>query len=81
MKRILNFNGVDVEGSRNTFRASVLSKLIDDPEIWFEFLEARNIVAHDYSYEKIEEVFKILPKFEQELDKLITKINELEITD
>ena len=37
------------ETRRDLFRASARAGLIEDPEAWFEFHEARNLTAHTYN--------------------------------
>lgn len=37
MKRILESRGLELGSPKDTFRKAALEKLIEDPEIWFEF--------------------------------------------
>jgi hypothetical protein len=38
-------------------------KLIDDPRVWFEIRELRNIVVHEYSGENLKAIFEKMIKF------------------
>ena len=77
MKKVLTFHGIDVDNARDVFRETVKLKLIADAEVWFSYLEKRNITVHEY-YEKImEEVYPILPQFLKNLDTLIKNLKEL----
>ena len=42
IKRILSQKGVDVRSPRDAFREAATNNLIDDPKIWFQFIEKRN---------------------------------------
>ncbi len=77
MKRILTFRGIDVASPREVFRYAAQEKIIDNPEIWFEFIRKRNLTVHVYHREIAEEIFKFLPSFAQELKKLIETIQAL----
>jgi nucleotidyltransferase substrate binding protein (TIGR01987 family) len=77
MKRYLAMQGIEVEGSRNAFRQSALIKLIDDPEIWFDFLEKRNLTVHTYEQENLNAIVAIFDLFSAELDTLIKRLQAL----
>ena len=48
--------------------------IIQDPEVWFKFLDYRNLTTHIYNEDQAEEVFSHLPSFVSEVEKLISKI-------
>ena len=48
---------------RETFRMAALEGFISDPEIWFNFLQKRNITVHSYHENEAEEVINICPVF------------------
>lgn len=43
MKRLLEARGEEANSPREAFRMVALEKFIDDPEIWFRFLETKNL--------------------------------------
>lgn len=51
--------------------------LIDNPLIWFDFLESRNEATHLYNEQKAEEIFIQIPNFIDSVEKLISKISKV----
>ncbi len=74
MKRYLAIQGVEVESPRDTIRKAALEKLIDDPEIWFDFQEKRNLTVHTYEQENLDAIVAIFDLFSVELAKLIQRL-------
>jgi nucleotidyltransferase substrate binding protein (TIGR01987 family) len=65
----------EVSGSpRPLLRDALSESLIDDLEIWFTFLEARNNTAHIYNKDEAEKIFKIVKKFPPQASALLTKM-------
>lgn len=77
LKKILSFKGVNVNSPRDVFREAAKQGLIEDPKIWFEFIKKRNLTVHTYNEDDAEEIFECLPKFRDELSKVIEKIKKL----
>jgi nucleotidyltransferase substrate binding protein (TIGR01987 family) len=77
LKKVLSFKGINVNSPRDVFREAAKQGLIDDPVVWFEFIKHRNITSHTYDESYAIDLFKYLPKFEQELTKVIDKIKTL----
>ena len=77
LKRILKERGKDLNSPKTVFRDAALEKLIDDPEVWFDFLEQRNNTVHTYNKSVAHSIFSKLPIFDAELEKLITRIKKL----
>lgn len=78
MRKILLAKGLTTNSPRDTFRAAAATGLIEDPEIWFEVIEKRNLTVHTYNQKYINEIIAFLPSFEKELDKFIEKLKEFE---
>ena len=75
MKRILSERGIDdVYSPREVFRQAIAEGLIDDEEIWFDFLRKRNATSHTYEEFNMEEVLKICPLFSSEVSKFLKQI-------
>jgi nucleotidyltransferase substrate binding protein (TIGR01987 family) len=74
MKRFLSTQGIETLSPKDTFRKAALAKIIDDPEIWFDFQEKRNLTAHTYEEENLKAIVKILELFSLELNKIIIRI-------
>lgn len=68
MKRILEeANGKEIFGIKEIFRTAALAGLINDPEIWFTFLEQRNLTSHTYEKELAEEIIEIFPRLKAQI--------------
>ncbi len=78
MKRVLEARGLEVGSPKDTFRKAALEKLIDDPEIWFEFQMKRNLTSHTYEQENVDAILVIFDLFSKELDLLIQRLEHLE---
>jgi nucleotidyltransferase substrate binding protein (TIGR01987 family) len=76
LQKTLNKQGSKVSKPRDIFRVAADWGYIDDPLIWFKFLEERNQTSHVYREDILAEVYNIIPKFLPELNKLIKKLQE-----
>jgi len=75
MKKILKFCGVNVETPRDTFREAAKLNLIADAEVWFSYLEKRNITVHTYQKEILDDLFSNTAKdFLKDLDYLLKQL-------
>lgn len=77
LKRVLKFKGMEINNPRDVFRESVKQGLIENVEVWFEFIKKRNLTVHTYNEEYAMEIFESLPKFKTEVQKLIEKLIKL----
>lgn len=77
MQRILKFKGVNVSTPRDTFREAALAKIIDDPEIWFEFQKKRNLTSHTYRQENLDAIVSIFDQFSTELEKVLQGVKAI----
>ena len=78
MNRVLRSRGVGVGFARDTFRKAVHEELIDDPELWIHFQNARNLTSHSYNKDSLEAIVLIFDCFSVEMDKLIKKLQSLQ---
>jgi nucleotidyltransferase substrate binding protein (TIGR01987 family) len=76
LKKILGQRGIDTGSPKTTFRAAALDKLIDDPELWFDFQQKRNLTTHTYDEENMEAVLSCFDAFSKELSKLIERLGD-----
>lgn len=77
LKRVLAYQGKEVNSPKPTFREAALEKLIDDPEIWFDFAKKRNLTVHTYDEPIADEIFLSLEQFDKEMQKLINHLKTL----
>lgn len=76
MKRFLTARGQETGSPKDTFRAAALEKLIDDPELWFEFQKKRNLTVHTYEQENLDIIVAIFDTFSDELSVLVERLKE-----
>ncbi len=77
MRRVLKYKGMVTNSPRETIRQAAIEGLIDDAEIWFNFLLKRNLATHTYNEIVVDDILEVCENFELELSKLINKlINE-----
>ena len=55
-------------------REMAQQNLIDDPEKWFEYLEARNLSSYTYKEEIAEKVYGVAKKFLNDAQTLLRKL-------
>lgn len=78
LKRVLALKGIEANSPRDVFREAARQKLIDDPLVWFDFIQKRNLTVHTYNRECAAEIFESLPLFEGEIRKLIEVLKHYE---
>ena len=68
--------GIEVVSPRDSLRTAAQLGLIEEVEMWFDFLDARNRSSHIYDEKMANEVYEQIKKFFPEVKKLIEKIKE-----
>ncbi len=72
LKTLVEENGTLAASPKSVFREAAKQRLLESPEIWFDFLVVRNSTVHTYIEELANEVYKFIRvSFLGELDKLI----------
>lgn len=74
IKRLLQERGSIANSPRETFRMAALEGFISDPEIWFEFLEKRNLTTHTYKENEAQKVIAICSLFSIEIKNFLKNI-------
>lgn len=77
MRRILAERGKTANSPREVFRMAALEGLIDDPEIWFDFLKKRNLTMHTYQEVEVEKVLSVCPLFSEQIQLFLKKLEIL----
>jgi nucleotidyltransferase substrate binding protein (TIGR01987 family) len=67
------YKGIESASPRDAFRVAGDLGIIDNPNIWFEFLKDRNLTTHLYSEEDAAKIFSHIPNFIVETEKIILK--------
>lgn len=68
--------GSECKSPKNCFRRGADWGLIKDPQKWFKYLEARNLIAHTYNEELAERIYREAVKFPSEVDDLLKQLTE-----
>jgi nucleotidyltransferase substrate binding protein (TIGR01987 family) len=76
MKRYLAHQGVEAVSPKDTFRKAALARIIDDPEVWFDFQEKRNLTAHTYEQENLDAIITVFDSFSVELNTILSRMQE-----
>ena len=74
MKRLLQVRGRIANSPKETFRMAALENFIDDPELWYDFLEMRNLTVHTYQEAQADKVIQILPEFSKAIQCFLKSI-------
>jgi len=70
------YKGLEVVSPRDSFRIAADLGIIDNPEIWFDFLKDRNESTHLYSEDQVKSIFSRIPSFINEVGKLLSNISQ-----
>lgn len=74
MKKILNDQGIKAVTPKETLRFAAQAGFIDNPELWFSFLEKRNLTSHTYNEDEVEAVLSVCDSFADEVKKFLKNI-------
>lgn len=69
--------GLTATAPRVVIREMAQQGVIKDPQLWFDFLEARNLSAHTYKEELAEKVYSVAKAFPAEAGKLLKALNKI----
>lgn len=69
--------GSNTAASKPAIREMARSNLIDNPELWFTFIDARNDTSHSYDDDIALRVFKKIEVFFPEVIKLISQLEKI----
>jgi len=77
MQEILTSNLRKTRGVKDVIRQAVDFSLIDNFQIWFDFLENRNLTVHTYKLETARSIYTHIKNFPTEVDKLLKNSQDL----
>jgi nucleotidyltransferase substrate binding protein (TIGR01987 family) len=58
-------------------REAAQQGIIDDPQAWIRYIDARNLTSHTYNEEVAQKVFKTVQEFFPALENLLKKLELL----
>lgn len=70
--------GLPTKAPNSAIREMAQNNLIDDIQLWFSFLEARNKTSHTYDEDIATSVYSEVARIIPELDQLISKLQVLQ---
>lgn len=78
MKKFLEYGGAQTSAvPKDIIRLSAQAGQINDPTVWFVFLDERNKASHSYNEEIAEEVYNTAIKLPEHIDALINKLHTI----
>ena len=78
LKRVLEVYGIETSNSRDTFRAALKIKVIDSPEVWFQYIELRNLSSHIYKEEVAIKIYRELSQFDTDVKLVVERLKKLD---
>ncbi len=86
LKRVLRNNlssdeELELMSFKDLIRVAAQQSLIDNLQLWFGYRNKRNITAHTYDEDKSEEIFKIMPDFIKDVEILLKKLKEKDVSE
>ena len=76
IKRVLHSEGLKVSTPKEVFREAGVAGIIEDVKVWIDFVNKRNLTVHTYNELVLKDIMKIIPKFKEELGRLIEVIEK-----
>ena len=77
MQETNEYLGKPSSGPKPSIRTAAEKEVIDNPEAWLKFLEARNLTSHTYKLPLAEEVYKRAKMFPPLVDRLIASAEKI----
>ncbi len=76
IQKFLSKEGIKVSSPRECFREAGRNELIENVRLWLDFIIIRNRTVHTYNELVLKKIIDIVPVFEQELNKLIERLEK-----
>ncbi len=78
LRKILLKRGVEANSPKTVFRLAAKDSIIDQLDVWFEFVDYRNQTVHVYNPVIAEEIYQNLSRFQALTNALISKLKTSE---
>lgn len=76
VQEFAKYKGLESASPRDAFRVAGDLGIIDNPNVWFDFLKDRNLTTHLYSEGEAIKIASRIPNFVTETEKLISRIKD-----
>lgn len=77
MQQLNDYLGKPSIGPKPSIRTAAEKEVIDNPETWLKFLEARNLTSHTYKQPLAKEVYEKAKAFPPLIDRLIASTEKI----
>ena len=67
--------GLDCKSPKSCMREGARLEIIENLKNWFEYLKARNFIAHTYNEKLADKVYREAKKFPREVNNLLRKLS------
>jgi nucleotidyltransferase substrate binding protein (TIGR01987 family) len=74
MKKVAESDGIELYSPKDAIRAAAKLQLIDVPEVWITFINARNFAVHDYFGIDSDEQTRLVDNFLKEGKQLAARL-------
>lgn len=74
LRKVLIKHGSEANTPKTVFRIAANDNIIDNLELWFEFVNYRNNTTHVYNEKVADDIYSHIPKFYRMVADLITKL-------
>lgn len=74
LRKVLIKRGSEANTPKTVFRLAANDNIIDNLELWFEFVNFRNNTTHVYNEKVADDIYSHIPKFYRMVAGLITKL-------
>ncbi len=76
MKVLVELEGLEAASPKRSIRQAAVIELITEPEIWFKFLDSRNLTAHTYKERIARQVYQSAKEFIPYAENLLKSVKE-----
>lgn len=76
-KTAMKILGSQTMAAKPAIREMARNNLIDNPDLWLSFIEARNQSSHSYDEDIAQKVYAYILQFQPEVKKLIGELKKL----
>ncbi|MDP3982567.1 MAG: HI0074 family nucleotidyltransferase substrate-binding subunit [bacterium] len=77
MQSIIRYKGKDGQSPRDCFRTAAQLGIINNPDKWIEYLDARNLTVHTYDQSTADLVYKVAKQFTTDVSGLLESVDNI----
>jgi nucleotidyltransferase substrate binding protein (TIGR01987 family) len=66
--------GFDCKSPKSCIREGARLELLKNPEDWFDYLKARNLISHTYNERLADKIYQKAKKFPKEVEELLKEL-------